>query len=134
MSIQQNNIEQRLARLEAVSNEIKSEMDDILNNAYKIACEEQDEDRAAELARKIRNKMLYDSDKQFTLDKMLPEAPTGNSFSDWLHWLKELASVTSNDWSKYRQALRDLPQQEGFPFNVEFPKSPDYVEAEEEKQ
>lgn len=134
MSIQQNNIEQRLARLEAVSNEIKSEMDDILNNAYKIACEEQDEDRAAELARKIRNKMLYESDKQFTLDKMLPEAPTGISFSDWLHWLKELASIASNAWAKYRQALRDLPQQEGFPFNVEFPKSPDYVESEGEKQ
>lgn len=134
MSIQQNNIEQRLARLEAVSNEIKSEMDDILNNAYKIACEEQDEDRAAELARKIRNKMLYESDKQFALDKMLPEAPTGISFSDWLHWLKELASIASNAWAKYRQALRDLPQQEGFPFNVEFPKSPDYVESEEEKQ
>ena len=50
MSIQQNNTEKRLARLEAVSNQIKSEMDDVLENAYRIACEEQDEERAAELA------------------------------------------------------------------------------------
>lgn len=131
MSIQQNNTEKRLARLEAVSNQIKSEMDDVLENAYRIACDEQDEERAAELARKIRNKLLYESDKHFTLDSMLPEAPTGISFSDWLHWLKELASIASNAWAKYRQALRDLPQQEGFPFNVVFPKSPDHKEDNE---
>jgi len=28
------------------------------------------------------------------------------------------------DWAEYRQALRDVPQQEGFPFSVEWPVSP----------
>ncbi|HDR8989929.1 TPA: phage tail assembly chaperone [Burkholderia vietnamiensis] len=28
------------------------------------------------------------------------------------------------DWAAYRQALRDVPQQEGFPFSVEWPVSP----------
>ena len=27
-------------------------------------------------------------------------------------------------WTEYRQALRDIPQQEGFPFDVEFPERP----------
>ena len=31
------------------------------------------------------------------------------------------------EWATYRQALRDLPEQAGFP-NVEFPKDPYYVE------
>lgn len=31
------------------------------------------------------------------------------------------------EWATYRQALRDLPEQAGFP-NVEFPKDPNYVE------
>ena len=31
------------------------------------------------------------------------------------------------EWATYRQALRDLPKQAGFP-NVEFPKDPNYVE------
>ena len=28
------------------------------------------------------------------------------------------------EWAAYRQALRDIPEQLGFPFNVEFPKMP----------
>ena len=31
------------------------------------------------------------------------------------------------EWATYRQALRDLPEQTGFP-DVEFPKDPYYVE------
>lgn len=133
MSKVQNNEQVRLARMEAICNQIRGEMDDVMRKAYEQAVAEKDEERAAEMARKIRNKMLYESDKHFTLDSVLPEAPTGVSVTDWLHWLKEFASIASNAWAKYRQALRDLPQQEGFPFNVEFPKSPDYVESEEEK-
>ena len=32
-----------------------------------------------------------------------------------------------SEWATYRQALRDLPEQKGFP-DVEFPKDPNYVE------
>nr|DAT00194.1 MAG TPA: tail assembly chaperone protein [Caudoviricetes sp.] len=28
-------------------------------------------------------------------------------------------------WAIYRQRLRDIPQQEGFPFNVVWPTKPD---------
>ena len=33
-----------------------------------------------------------------------------------------------SEWAIYRQALRDLPTQVGFP-NVEFPKDPNYVQS-----
>lgn len=124
MNIQSND-KLRLARVEAVCNQLRSEMDDILNEAYQKAVEDQDEARAAELARKIRNKLLEASDKECVFDKILPEAPTGTSFVDWVQWLRHLASMNTNEWGAYRQALRDIPQQEGFPFNVVFPIDPD---------
>jgi Phage tail assembly chaperone protein len=34
------------------------------------------------------------------------------------------APVDQAAWATYRQALRDVPQQEGFPFNVVWPTSP----------
>jgi hypothetical protein len=43
-------------------------------------------------------------------------------------WTQLIDSPFSNDtngvWQAYRQALRDVPQQEGFPFNVVWPKAP----------
>ena len=71
------NKEMRLIRVEAVCNQLRSEMDDVLQKAYQAACEAQDEENAAALARRIRNHLLEVSDKECVLDKMLPEAPNG---------------------------------------------------------
>ena len=38
------------------------------------------------------------------------------------------APVDKQAWSTYRQALRDISKQTGFPWEVEFPKDPNYVE------
>jgi hypothetical protein len=35
------------------------------------------------------------------------------------------APVNSVAWSNYRQALRDVPSQDGFPFNVNWPAQPE---------
>jgi len=35
------------------------------------------------------------------------------------------APVVSLEWQPYRQALRDVPQQSGFPDSVEWPTPPD---------
>lgn len=60
--------------------------------------------KGAEYKRKQRDKLLSDSD-----------------------WVvikaKETGTNIPSGWKTYRQALRDLPQQEGFP-NVEFPEKP----------
>jgi hypothetical protein len=49
------------------------------------------------------------------------------SDSDWTQVAD--APVDKEAWATYRQALRDLPNQAGFP-NVEFPKNPDWKEVE----
>lgn len=126
------NDQMRLARIEAVCNQLRSEMDDVLERAYEQACLEQDEESAAALARKIRNNLLAASDKECTLDKMLPPAPEGSTFTAWLGWLKELAEVAVNAWGVYRQKLRDLTLQEGFPFNIVWPVPPDVEEVDVE--
>jgi hypothetical protein len=33
--------------------------------------------------------------------------------------------VNKEDWATYRQALRDIPQQEGFPWEVQWPNQPE---------
>ena len=32
--------------------------------------------------------------------------------------------ATKDKWAPYRQALRDVPEKEGFPFNVVWPEKP----------
>ncbi len=79
---------------------------------YKIINGELIEDTeaiAAELSEQIRNErdaLLKQCD--FTV---LPDSP----FTDEQRTM----------WIEYRQALRDIPQQEGFPFDVTFPEIPE---------
>jgi hypothetical protein len=43
--------------------------------------------------------------------------------SDWTQVAD--APVNKEDWAAYRQALRNLPAQEGFPWTVTYPTQPD---------
>ena len=43
--------------------------------------------------------------------------------SDWTQVAD--APVNKEDWAAYRQALRNLPEQEGFPWTVTYPTQPD---------
>lgn len=45
------------------------------------------------------------------------------SLSDWTQVAD--APVDKTVWATYRQELRDIPSQEGFPFNVTFPAMPE---------
>ncbi len=119
------NIELRMARMEAVTNQLRAEMDDVIQSAYEQAVEARDEEAAAKYARMIRNRLLEQSDAEFSFDRLLPEAPSGSSFTAWLSWLRDLANVVKNNWALYRKALRDLTEQEGFPFNIQWPEMPE---------
>lgn len=44
--------------------------------------------------------------------------------SDW-RYLSGNEAYQTSAWSTYRQALRDITDQEGYPINVEWPTSPD---------
>ena len=100
--------------------------DRIANNieAWREKAMKEDYDRAAAEVRAIRDKLLAESDKEMVLDRMNLEVSTGASFSSWLDFLKGLASAISGSWAQYRQALRDIPEQSGFPYSVEFPEPP----------
>ena len=44
------------------------------------------------------------------------------TISDWTQL--EDSPVDKAAWATYRQALRDVPEQEGFPWNVQWPEQP----------
>lgn len=75
-----------------------------------------------------RDKLLQESDKHFALDRLgitFPEKITTSTLLTAVKGIVEqLTAVSSGDMARYRQALRDLPQQEGFPYNVKFPVKP----------
>lgn len=64
-----------------------------------------DLERASYDAITKRNKLLYESDWT-----QIPNAP--------------LTPEQVEQWAVYRQALRDVPQQEGFPMNIVWPVAP----------
>ena len=132
-----SNEQMRLAKMEAMCDQLRSEMSDVLEKAYAIAIEERDEDRAAELARKIRNKLLDASDKYNTVDRVFNfELPETISMTNVISAVKALLEgingITANDWSVYRQHLRDITDQPGFPFDIDWGAAPDAEEVTKE--
>ena len=123
MSIQ-NNDTLRISRLETICEGITGQMNDVIKESYEKAVENKDEELAASLARKLRDNLLKESDSRVAFDRFDIKVPSGSSFSSWLSFLKSLGKILTSDWSKYRQELRDLPQQPGFPFDIKFPTIP----------
>lgn len=114
----------RLAQIEAMSNLQKSQLVEVLQNAYDAACQAGDEQAAADAARALRNKLLDLSDKEMSLDRL------GLDTSSTFAFITSLGNIFSGGWAVYRQALRDIPQQDGFPFDITFPVSPDKKDDE----
>lgn len=46
------------------------------------------------------------------------------SSTDWTQ-AKDISDAISAKWAAYRQALRDVPQQPGFPDNIQWPVKPE---------
>lgn len=103
--------------------DIGSNYDDWLKKAKQIEYDE----LAAEVRTK-RNALLADTDKDFVLDRINLNIPEKVTASTMLNAVKDifavLGTVCSGEMAKYRQALRDMPEQEGFPYNVKFPAKP----------
>ena len=121
-----NDFYKRIARMEAMVNAQKAELVETLRTAYNRACKEKNEEEAAALARKLRDKLLDISDKEMSLDRLGLDASSAMKFT------ASLAAIFKGEWAKYRQALRDLPEQKGFPFDIEFPTPPDEEAADNE--
>ena len=96
---------------------------------YLALAKETDYQLEASKVREKRNELLADSDKFLLLDRLgisLPSEITAttllSSIKDFFDNLKE---VLNGDWAEYRQALRDITKQSGFPYDVNFPQKPD---------
>lgn len=70
---------------------------------------QQERDKLASDIREKRNKLLSETDSEFCIDRID---------------LTNLKSLADSPMAKYRQALRDIPEQEGFPYNVKYPEKP----------
>ena len=61
-------------------------------------------------------------------DRLGLDIPTEFTMTTIISSLKKfftaLKAITNNEWATYRQQLRDITEQNGFPFNVEFPEKP----------
>ena len=91
---------------------------------------EQATNEKAKEVRAERDKLLAESDKEMCIDRLGLEMPEGNTFTSWLTFFKTFANKITGDMAKYRQELRDITKQEGFPYNVVFPQKPTNEESE----
>ena len=105
---------------ENLYNRIDNSFEEWLQNAMDEAYTSE-----AKKVREKRDELLRKSDSIMALDRLGLSVPTTPDFVDWLRFLRTLGEAITGEWAKYRQALRDIPQQTGFPFDVRFPKIPD---------
>ena len=128
--------EERIARLEAICDKMRAEQPDVQENAYQAACLVKDEELAALLARIIRNRKLAESDGELAFDRFGIELPDNISMTNIVNAFKNLIAglklLLNGSWAAYRQALRDLPEQEGFPFNINWPGQPSTLHPDDE--
>lgn len=128
--------EERIARLEAICDKMRSEQPDVQESALQSAILANDEDLAAVLARVIRDRKLQESDARLAFDRFGITLPDSITATNLLKCFKELIeglkSMLKGDWAQYRQALRDLPEQAGFPFNISWPEAPDTDDTDDE--
>lgn len=99
----------------AIVNSLKFQITDSFVEKVK----ESDYKKAAKEVRAIRDRLLNESDKMMCLDRV------GLDTSSTTKFLASLKNIFQNGYAEYRQALRDLTEQEGFPYNVIFPDKPE---------
>lgn len=105
--------------LESLEARINADFDSWLALAQQEAVE-----LAAVAARAMRDELLKDSDALMALDRLGLAVPTGTTFTSWLSFLRGIGEALTGAVKNYRQALRDVPEQEGFPFDIVWPEKP----------
>lgn len=103
-----------------IETHFKNYLESAKKNEYKIL--------AAEI-RKQRDEMLKESDKDMCIDRLDIKLPENLSATNLLSGMKQfiegLANIFNGSIAKYRQELRDITKQEGFPYNVVWPNKED---------
>ena len=110
----------------------REDLESFINDNYEswlTLAKETDYQAVAKEVREKRNKLLEESDKQLLLDRLSFNIPSeitaGTLLSVVIKLFDNLKSILNGEWAEYRQKLRDITTQEGFPYNVEFPVKPE---------
>ena len=77
---------------------------------------------AAAEVRSKRDALLQATDADMALDRLGLTPPTGSTFTAWLSFLRTLGEALKSNAATYRQALRDITTQPGFPYEIEWPE------------
>ena len=98
-------------------------------DAWIAAAANVEREKAAAAVRAVRDRLLSESDAHMLLDRMGLELPDNITATTMLKVFKDfiaaLKAAVSGDWAKYRQALREIPNQPGFPFEIDWPDKPE---------
>lgn len=115
---------------ESLEEQIKTNLEKWLEEA-KIKAYEYE----AKKVREIRNKLLEETDKEMCIDRLNIELPEDLTMTNLISGLKKFfmgfSEIFNGDMAKYRQKLRDITKQDGFPYNIKFPIKPSTKDKEE---
>lgn len=107
-----------------LEDEIKNKYEEYLEIARK-----KEYNTLAEEIRKKRNELLAETDKEMCIDRLNIELPTELTAATLLTGVKNFfegfSNIFNGNMAKYRQELRDITEQEGFPYNVIWPSKED---------
>ena len=70
--------------------------------------------------RKKRNILLTETDNAFCIDRIFNDLSNVSATS----FTEKIKELSESEMATYRQALRDIPKQEGFPYSVDWPTKP----------
>ena len=109
---------------ENLAEKIEENIEKWLKSAKNVSYNE-----AAAEVRTKRNELLKESDAEMCIDRLGIEIPEEITVTNLLTVVtkvfKGISNILNNNMSKYRQELRDITKQEGFPYNVKWPSKED---------
>lgn len=109
---------------EGMENKIENNFDELVKSAAK-----KEYDKLAAEIRKERNRLLLETDADMCIDRLQIKLPEDLSATNLLSGMKQfiegLANIFNGKMAKYRQELRDITKQDGFPYNVVWPNTED---------
>ncbi len=116
-------------RLEVCYNkDLKNDVENNYEKYLEIAKNNEEKALSAEI-RKRRDELLRETDQEMCIDRLNFNFPENLSMTNIISSLKDFfdgfANISKSNIAKYRQALRDIPQQEGFPYNIIWPNKED---------
>lgn len=106
----------------------RAEIKEIINNEYQKwldYAKKVEYDKLANEIRIKRNELLAETDKEMCIDRLNLQLPKELTAANLLTGVKQFFSgfydICNGKMATYRQELRDITKQEGFPYNVIWP-------------